>query len=249
MFQIVEILPHLVILCIKRIFRKLVFLILIGFSLAPAVQAQNSKDSILQKNNAISILPQYSLIRGVRLDYERRLGNGDIWLLVAPQLYINNNGYYDAYSGYNESVWTSYNDLRGVGANMYLKWNTTKSEKLDRVSGLPARLIYIAAGPSYQYYNLVGYNDVPVPYEENGMTFYKFEYQKVESKIHRYGGNFNLGVQFAMHPFYVDVYMGFAIKISLDQNGDKIVEEYADFMDPFYSGLYFDGGFKFGIYF
>ena len=246
MFQIVEILPRLVILPISKILRKLVFLVLIGLLLAPTVHAQSSKDSLQQKNNAISLLPQYAMIRGIRLDYERRLASGDLWLLIAPQLYLNTNEYY---TGYPESIWTNYSSLRGIGANLYLKWNFNKSEKLDRISGLPSRLLYIAGGPSFQYYEFEGYDEVLVSYEENGMTLYKFEYQEVLSKIQRYGGNVNLGMQFAMHPFFVDIYLGFVYKISLDEKGEKIEVDYAEFLDPFYSGLYLDGGFKLGVYF
>ena len=55
--------------------------------------AQDITDSVKLRNNGLSILPQFAMINGIRFDYERRLGKGDLWLLVAPQLYIDSTPY------------------------------------------------------------------------------------------------------------------------------------------------------------
>lgn len=223
--------------------------ILIGLLLNVEVRSQDFPDTTKIKNNALSIIPQYALIRGIRLDYERRLGNGDLWLLVAPQLYIDNTPTYSYYYYYSNSLYDNYDYMRGAGINVYLKWNAHKSERLDRISGLPSRLFYIAGGPTYQYFEFHRYEEVAVPYEEDGTTYYKFEYQKEKNPIQRFGGVFNMGLQFAMDPFFVDLYLGFGVKISKDKDGETIGLSNSQWLDPTYSGLHFDGGFKFGVYF
>ena len=198
------------------------------------------------------MVPQYFINGGLRLDYERRIGKGEIWLIVAPQYYLDKNqNYYDYYySSYRpQDRYRYYDKLKGVGLNLYVKWNAKKSQKLDRLSGKPARLFYLAAGPAYQHYNLSTYEEVPVPYEENGTTYYRFDYKEVKYKAIRYGGSVLCGMQFAMDPFLLDLYLGFGYRRTVDENGEKIVEGHAVMIDPFYSGMILDGGFKFGVYF
>ena len=195
------------------------------------------------------MVPQYALIGGIRFDYERRLGNGDWWLLVAPQFYndkYNTDYYYYSYYPSN-NPYAYYDEMRGYGGNLYIKWNFKKSTRIDRLSGQPASLLYVALGPTLQHYMLSRYEEVTVAYEEDGTTYYRFEYQENKYTLTRYGGNINMGVQFAMRPFLVDLYWGLGYKIGFDQDGEKAHN--GVMIDPFYSGMIFDAGFKFGFYF
>jgi hypothetical protein len=232
--------------------RKLLVLVVLVISSTLCSNRSWSQEQLTNfrtNKNALSVLPQYVLINGIRLDYERRLGKGDLWLLLAPQYYNDNTGYqYYYYSYYSSNdPYYRYDEMQGVGANLYVKWIVSRSERLDRISGKPARLLYLAAGPTFQYYQVTSFDEVPVAYEENGTTYYRFEIQEGKHVLNRYGGNVNMGIQFAMDPFFVDLYWGFGYKIGFDGNGERASSGLM--IEPFYTGETFDAGFKFGVYF
>ena len=67
------------------------------------VRGQETIDTVRLSNNALSVVPQYVLISGIRVDYERRLGKGDFWLVLAPQFYNDNSNANDYYYWYYRS--------------------------------------------------------------------------------------------------------------------------------------------------
>lgn len=206
--------------------------------------AQNT-DSVKLKNNTLSFLPQYAVIYGVRIDYERRLNNSDLWLLIAPQYY---NDYKQGLVSSSAS-WNNYYSLTGIGVNAYAKYVVYSSHRKNNYSRMPLNQIYLGGGPSYQHYIFKSYNEIAIPYDDNGVTLYKFSLEDVERPVNRFGGNINVGFQVIMDVFLLEIYLGVAYKISLDENGERISPGYAEWTDPTYSGIMLDGGLKLGLFF
>lgn len=210
--------------------------------------AQEKKvEEIRLRNNVITLLPQYLVSYGIRMDYERRIGHGDLWILIGPQYYAHDQEVIQFFR--STSIWRSYDELRGWGVNTFVKYVTHKSDDISEITGLPARSFYVSMGPTYQNYSYSNELEVPKPFIEDGITYYKFELEDVQTKLHRVGLNINVGMQFTRDRFVVDFYLGLGYKAALDENGEQYMNTYAQMIDPAYSGLIADAGFKIGFVF
>lgn len=194
--------------------------------------------------NAIAIVPFYSFYNGIRIDYERRLSNGDHWIVAAPQVYTD----LDGYSGSN-SEYASYQTMGGIGINMYFKSIAYNSNKLNWKSGLPRQSLYLQVGPNYQHFSLKNTEEVAIPFIEDGTTYYMFETQEVKKKINRYGAVVDVGWQLAFDRFLIDFYLGLAVKYSFDENGELIKSSSSRWVDISYSGILMDAGLRVGMFF
>lgn len=223
----------------------LVLLILI-WPLEPAL-AQENEAEVRVRNNVLTFVPQYAVSYGIRIDYERRVGSSDLWILFGPQYYADDQDNW----GWSSSgmVWNNYDRMRGWGINTYAKYVAHKAGRISPLTGLPSRNLYLSIGPTYQNFTFSRYQEVAVPYEEDGITYYKFEQQEVETKLHRVGFNINFGFQFTMDNLVLDLYLGVGYKAALDENGDQYTNTFAQMIDPAYSGMIADGGFKIGFVF
>jgi len=197
--------------------------------------------------NAIALLPQYALYRGIRVDIERRLKSGDHWLVFANQFYLDveNNTYY-----YNEGDYGDYESMLGVGLNVYFKTIVFKSRKINAISGLPRQSIYLQAGPNFQYFSLQNEEEVATPFTDvNGTTYFQFNLETVSKPIYRFGALANAGWQLAFDRFLFDLYIGMGIKYSLDGDGNLIKDSNSQWVRPTFSGILLDGGLRFGLFF
>ncbi len=229
---------------------KLIFIpfIFFGFSIANA-----QEPTVTLPKNAISFVPQYAIINGIRIDYERRIKNGNNWLVIAPTFFLDANNY--SYSNYNHYSYSypsnslyNYETMVGVGVNLYYKSFVYESNKINAVSGLPRASIYISAGPNYQHLSLTSSEEVAVPSIHNGNTHYQLETKEITRTINRFGAIGNVGYQFAFGRFLLDAYLGVALKYSTE-NGSLIKASDADWIDLDYSGILLDGGLRVGIFF
>ena len=73
------------------------FALLAAINSVALAQSDLYSDGFVEYNNAISIVPQYTAISGIRIDYERKLKNDDKWLLFAPQLYLDRDFVFQKY--------------------------------------------------------------------------------------------------------------------------------------------------------
>jgi len=200
-----------------------------------------------QPQNVIAFVPQYAILKGIRIDYEKRLKNSDHWIVMAPQIFLdatNNNFFY-----YDDGDYDSYESMVGFGLNLYYKSMVFKSDKVNWKSGLPRHSLYFSAGPNYQHFALTNTEEVAVPFIEDGTTYYQFDVQEVKKRINRFGGVANAGWQFAFDRFLLDLYLGVAIKYSVDENGSMIKSNYSQWTDMSYTGILLDGGFRIGMFF
>ncbi len=232
--------------------KKLIFLgwtLSIILSIGTRTYAQtetNVSGAIEESQNAISFSPQYTIVNGIRIDYERRLKNKDTWLVFAPVLYTDtdNNDFF-----YSSDSYAAYETMSGIGFYMYFKKIVYKSEKVNTNSDFPRLSIYFAAGPNYQHFNLNNSEEVAVPFVENGITYYEFELQDVKKPINRFGGGINIGGQIVFDRFLIDIYTGVAVKYSYGKGGKIIKPRYSDWLSLDYSGILLNGGIRFGMFF
>ncbi|RLD24428.1 MAG: hypothetical protein DRI71_02595 [Bacteroidetes bacterium] len=204
-----------------------------------------SEEEQIRPKNIIAIVPQYAFFRGIRIDYERSLKGGNHWLVIAPQFYldVNNSAYYYS-SGYG-----GYETMTGIGINLYYKTIVYESRKGNVNSNLPRHSFYISGGPNFQYFNLQNSEEVAQPFTNNGTTYYQYNIEAVNKPIYRIGAVADVGWQMAFDRFLLDLYLGVALKYSMDGNGDLINETYSDWVEPTYTGILLDGGLRLGLFF
>jgi hypothetical protein len=225
--------------------KKITLLALIlGISAPIFGQQKESVELPNQPQNAIALVPQYAIVHGIRIDYEKRIKNGNNWVVFAPQIYTDVDGSNSWTSGY-----ASYESMTGMGLNVYFKSIAYKSDKINWRSGLPRTSLYLQAGPSYQHFSLRNTEEVAVPYVEDGTTYYQFDTQEVKKPINRFGAVVDVGWQLAFDRFLIDTYLGLAVKYSYDQNGELIRTSSGGWGGRDYSGIYMDGGFRLGMFF
>ena len=230
----------------KQSLNNKIAVFLLSFIIALPTFAQQSEPTELpnQPQNAIAIVPQYAFVHGIRIDYEKRLKNGDHWLVFAPQIYTDIDG-----SNSWTSDYTSYESMFGLGLNMYFKSIAYKSDKVNWKSGLPRSSLYLQPGISYQHFSLKNTEEVAVPYIEDGTTYYQFETQDVTKPINRYGAVVDVGWQLAFDRFLVDFYLGLAAKYSFGEDGELIRTSSSGWAGRDFSGIMMDGGFRVGMFF
>jgi len=224
----------------------ILILLFIVIGLTPSLAQQDSLKTIIEPQNALSFVPQYAIINGIRIDYERRIKNGDQWFVIAPMFFIDNSNPYYYSDGSNYS---SYETMTGIGVNLYYKNIVYKSNKINWKSGLPRHSLYLQAGPSYQHFSLTNSEEVAVPFIDNGITYYQFDEQDVKKPINRFGGVVDVGWQLAFDRFLVDLYLGVAMKYSTGEGGAIIKTSYSGWTELDYSGILLDGGFRVGMFF
>jgi len=224
------------------------FALLLFLASSVPLYAQDTNENVElpdQPQNAISIVPQYAFIKGIRVDYEKRINNGDHWLVISPQLYsdIDGNNLWSTWE------YSSYETMLGFGLNVYFKSIAFKSDNVNWTSGLPRHSLYLQAGPNYQHYSLKNSEEVAVPFLDNGITYYRFDVQEIKKPINRFGAAIDMGWQFAFDRFLLDLYLGLAVKYSFDGNGELIKPNYSSWVDKDYSGILMDGGVRIGMFF
>lgn len=198
-------------------------------------QTDQPPDEFEGFKNTISIVPQYVAISGIRIDYERKLNSGNTWLVIAPQLYVDNNGY------------DNFDQLTGFGMNAYYKMYLFHSKKKN-TNGLSRTTLYFSAGPTYQHLNLVATEEVPYETVELGITYTRFASAEVTTRVNKIGGNADFGMQFAFGRFLLDFYAGIGIRYAIDENGNMMEYHNYGWLDFGYSGILLDGGIRLGFF-
>jgi len=209
--------------------------IFLTFHIKSYCQPGDAEDHFEGFRNAVSILPQYVSLSGLRIDYERKLNKHNQWLVIGPQYYSDKNGY------------DVYNKLSGAGLNAYFKIFLSQSQKKNE-NGLSRSTVYFSSGPTFQYFNLTSVEEVPEEFTENGTTYIRFNPRDFHTKIYKMGANADFGFQFAFDRFIFDLYLGMGIRFALDENGKEMDYFNDEWLDFGYSGILLDGGLRFGFF-
>lgn len=201
--------------------------------------AQTSKKEIPENRKAnytITVQPLYLFNGGLGLDIEKKIKHNK-WI----QLSIS--GYYlgERDSGYSWGTSNSDGDdftaLKGFGVGAGYKSFFNNS------------LFYYKAGMSYTYYNVSYLGGEFYPFEENGLTFWEFEYKTQKEQYNKLNGNICLGLQTApvKGRFVLDFYAGVAYSYSF--YGDKNAPFTEKVYEFGYRGFQPIGGIKLGMAF
>ena len=209
--------------------------LIVGQSAMLFAQDEVSADPFEGYSNAVLIVPQYAAISGMRIDYERKLKNGNKWMVFAPQFYLDNNGY------------DAYDKVQGLGLNVYYKKFLHHSDRKNH-NGLARTTLYFSAGPTYQYFSLSTIEQVSSQFVEDGVTYYGFSEKEKKTPINKFGANANFGLQIAFSSFILDFYGGIGLRYAIDENGNTVDFFNDAWVDLGYSGFLLDGGIRLGIF-
>lgn len=104
-------------------------------SLMAKSQISEEHDSIEPPTKILSLVPQYAIINGLRVDYDFQMSKNH-WIQIAPTLYAGkrNMDINDFYS------------IKGFALQLYHRYHP--GEGFDKVP------VYLSVGPVYQYFQL-----------------------------------------------------------------------------------------------
>lgn len=182
----------------------------------------------------LSIVPQYLIIDGIRVDFDMKLKKYErSWLQVCPQIYYSTENHF-------ESV-TDHKDLFGLGADI--------NHRIYAKSNFRYASFYLAYGPVLKYYTCISdyYRETTVI--ENETEYIK--YNKEDNRYHIFQTGFNvlLGLQiFTRKYLALDFYGGVGMRHSF-LNSKRIVDEFnKGILDYGYKGTLIVGGVRFGMF-
>ncbi|MDR0768396.1 MAG: hypothetical protein LBE71_00580 [Dysgonamonadaceae bacterium] len=181
---------------------------------------------------AFSIEPLYMYNGSLRLNVAKRLESGDCIEanITGYCLPHNNTGnYITANSDFEQII-----GLGGLGVGSTYKYYILQS-------------LYIGGGASYTYYRVQYRNLDFYGYEaEDGLTFYKYQYQNCSQTYNKFTANLSIGIHSTFHrTFLVEYYFGLGYAHSL-YNKNKAAYNSTPFGFG-YRGMYPAAGIKIGI--
>lgn len=197
-------------------------LLLMLHAMPTKAQENQISEPLPYPESIISIVPQYLVMNGIRIDYDKRIG-GQHWLQIAPQFYLSEK---KPASDYDIP---KFNLLLGTGLNLYHKYYPSANRTLSNV--------YISYGLSWQHFNIT--------YDEAIFNNYVERY----SNIHKMGGDVNIGVLSLLSSHIaLDLYAGLGIRyaaIKSDAISPKKFDEF--YSDYGYTGNIINLGFRISI--
>lgn len=194
--------------------KKSLFIVFISIAAIMNMQAQEESKSDLsekdqkraQYTSAIMLVPQYTLINGLRLDFEFRTGKNAI--VIAPTFYIDNG------SGDEFTPWSDGNDeMIGGGIDLVYKINLIDPNKIF--------VPYGALGLSYDWKMVTtdGYHHYDY------WDSYYYGYESKDISIHKVGVDAMMGFQFTpVARFVIDVSGGVSGRYSIPESEKEYVE-------------------------
>ncbi len=186
-----------------------------------------------QKTFSLGIVPQYAIVNGFRIDLDFRLNERNQWLVVAPQMYINNKANLD---------W-DYNSMIGAGVELQHRIYLKKE--------MSSRNVYFGYGPVFNYFSVQDDGLTTRQFVEDGGTYIGLEEGEMTTNIYKIGGNLIFGIQCLIADnFYFDSFIGTGMRFSFDDKTTGLHEYYNEWWgDMGYSGTLMVGGFRFGVLF
>jgi hypothetical protein len=208
-------------------------ILLLLFILPYSVFSQNTEDQPEESRYSFGIVPQYAIINGLRTDFEFKLNNRNNWLVLAPQLYISNNG----------NLNWDYNKMLGAGIEIQHKIFVNKTPNKKGV--------YFAYGPTFNYFSVKDNGLTAQAFEEDGANYFGLEEGEITTNIYKIGGNFIVGVQIVIAKvMYIDPYVGMGIRFSFDDQTTGLHDYYNEWWaDMGYSGTLMVSGVRIGVNF
>jgi len=198
------------------------------------------------KRYMISQVPQYFLVNGIRVDYDRRIGNTNQWLVFGPQIYgatkQNRTDFaddLDRYDYYGNNSDYRYDRMFGFGLDFYHK---SFVENTNLPSG-----VYVAFGPMAQYFNI---DLKKTEFIKGTDGYYDESVKNVNESILKLGANFIFGLQDEIVENLIgDIYLGVGYRNSIYLNGNYEDSKFTNFLGYGYTGVTLVAGFRVGLMF
>jgi len=214
-------------------FLTLLIILLTGYNVAIA-----QTDTLRTKT--ISIVPQYLINKGLRIDFEKQLSSRQ-WLQVAPQFYMDLKGRENSDYSSSDDDTKDYEKMYGFGLDLnhkiFLKNN------LARPFGG-----YVSYGASYQHFSITlkGYRWDKV--EVDGLPQLKPTFAEATQTIEKIGAQLCIGAQYEIVDFlFWDIYIGLGFRYSIYNSPLNIRRLEENLWDYGYSGTTLIGGFRLGV--
>jgi len=182
----------------------------------------------------VGFVPQYTISGGLRFDIDRSISKtSNQWLIISPQVFMLTG------TRYNHD----FEELWGVGMDV-------KHKIFLKPANMKPSGYYVQYGVMFQYFSITEKREHTESYTEDGAEYYTVFKGEVNSRVNKFGGNFNLGYQWLIgDKVYFDIYAGAGIRISHNSNFDGFDTWYNNsWADYGYSGTLLDGGFRVGVY-
>lgn len=210
---------------IRNIALILLLMLFAQFCIVQMATAQENQDP----EKIFSFVPQTMILHGIRVDWERKI-NENKWIQLCPEVYFANGDYSNGNDEFNELV--------GAGLRLYKKRYVNNSIFVNNSSNVNELGIYLAAGPTYQYYHL---NYL----EDNNTEAYTY---KVD--INKLGFDILIGYQFLIKDIVsIDIYTGLGARYSfVDPKGgdrDNLFDGY--YTSYGFTGNLIHGGLRIGL--
>ncbi|MBN2485582.1 MAG: hypothetical protein JXB34_06385 [Bacteroidales bacterium] len=199
----------------KKIF-AVIFLLYASVNLAFS-QNQEFNKSIY------SFVPQYLINRGIRVDIDKKI-SGRHYLQICPQFYLSEKEGKEFVNDKNQ-----FNFLVGGGVNAY--------HKIFTVDNLKYNGLYLAYGPSYNYFK-IEYIDDSGDYDVTA-----------NATINKFGADVLLGYQILVHEIVsFDIYTGLGTRFSFMEAGGNDTNRFNDgYFGYNYTGNILLLGFRIGV--
>jgi len=198
--------------------RKFV-IILIAIFFTPQLRSQESPDNLA----VLSLVPQYLIIKGIRLDLDKQM-TAKQFLQFCPQFY-----YRTGRGDENSNTFRDYDDLIGGGLIIY--------HKIFASENIMENGLYLSYGLSYNYFNL------------QRSQWVANESVRVTGHVNKVGGDLLIGYQYiSTTHLSVDFYLGYGIRYSI-LNSDEGDDNDYNFLpwDYNYSGNFLQLGIRIGF--
>lgn len=211
--------------------KKIISLLLLCFPLL-LTSHNKTEEEFSNKTFGLSLVPQYAISNGMRIDLDFKLNDKNHWLVAAPQFYFRQN----------PTTW-DYNSMYGLGIELQHKIYLKREFKYVNP--------YLAYGPVFNYFSVNDDGYSAYGFTENGTNYIGLEDGEMNTKIFKTGGNVIMGIHyFLLDRLFVDFYLGAGIRFSFDDKTSGFHENYNDWWgDLGYSGTLMTGGFRFGVMF
>lgn len=197
----------------------------------------------------ISMVPQYVIVGGFRMDVDIKISDRlNHWLVIGPQFYFSYRGKqnettnWDDYYYEDNSYEKGFTEMAGFGIDLY--------HKMYFVQGFfPVEDFYFAYGPMYQNYTVKYQKEDWYEFEEDGVNKKEYGLYDVTERIQKFGVNVVIGYQERIWKnLYADAYMGMGFRYSIFDNIERSESRFVDNLFEFgYSGSTPVVGIRFGF--
>jgi hypothetical protein len=185
---------------------------------------------------AISIHPWQFIIRGQRVDLEKRVKDSRHWIIAGPQIYSGTINYRR-----NSFEDGEQQKLSGFGLEL--------QHKIMMDSG-KAVYTYVTYGAAFHKFT-IGYESPSwVTVQDDGLTYYKYAIAPQKEKIYRWSGLVTAGMFVPLSRyFFMDLYTGIGMRNSTIKATTPNYPDYDGFLNYGFTGVYPIAGMKLGVAF